>query len=275
LHKNYQVRNKGEDIMRFIISPSKRIILTVVLLFIIILFGFGFLMGDRYGESIAVLNKRMVPIYKVDRNDNKISITLDGTWGDSYTEKLLEIFEKNDIRVSFFFAGYWLEKYPNLVKKIASLGHDIGNHTYTHPHCNSISVKDLEKELQDTSKLIEKLTGKKPRFFRPPFGEYNNQVIKVANNLSYQVIQWSIDSHDWQDPGIDYIVNRVLDKTGSGDIILMHNNAPDTPEALEKIIPELKKRGFKIVPLSELVYDDNYYIESHSGLQVKQGSKGD
>lgn len=262
------------DKMDLILTPGKKIILGFALGIFIVVFSFGFLLGNKYGEAIPVLNQRLVPIYSVARDDNLVSITLDGTWGADYTEDILAILRENDIKITFFFAGYWLEKYPEIVKKIASEGHEIGNHSYTHPHFNQLSNEEIEKELESTSDLIEDLIGKRPRFFRPPFGEYNNNVIKTINDLDYQIIQWSIDSLDWMEPGVDKILERVL-KAESGDIILMHNNAPETPEALKTIIPDLKKRGYKIVPLSELVYSGNYFIESHSGRQVGQKNRGE
>jgi polysaccharide deacetylase family sporulation protein PdaB len=260
--------------MGWIITPSKKHILGISLVLLFFIFVTGFLLGNKYGEAIPVLNQRLVPIYKVAREDKMVAITLDGTWGADYTEQILDIFDKYDIKITFFFAGYWLEKYPELVKRIAAEGHEIGNHTYTHPHCNSLSREELIKELTDTNRLIKELIGKESKLFRPPFGEYNNQVIRTANELGFQVIQWSLDSLDWQEPGVDYIVNRILNNVEPGDIILMHNNAPDTPQTLDRIIPELQKRGYQIVPLSELVYQDNYYIESHSGVQVRQNKRG-
>ncbi|MFW5999015.1 MAG: polysaccharide deacetylase family protein [Halanaerobiales bacterium] len=259
--------------MNWIITPSRQILIIICLVLLNIIFIGGFLLGNKYGEAIPVLNQRLVPIYSVDRNEKVISITLDGTWGAKYTRDILDILKENEINITFFFAGYWLEKYPDLVKEIAAEGHEIGNHTYTHPHCNQLSCKQLTKELEDTSNYIEKLIGKRPLYFRPPFGEYNNQVIRTAKELGYQVIQWSLDSLDWQEPGVEAIINRISKKVKSGDIILMHNNAPDTPEALEKLLPLLKKEGYSIVPLSKLVYKDNYYIESHSGKQISRGNR--
>ncbi len=257
--------------MRWFLTWGKKLVISIICLVVIISFLSGFLMGDRYGESIPVLNKKLVPIYKVKRDDNKISLTLDGTWGAEYTEELLDLFAKHNIRVTFFFAGYWLEKYPQLVKQIAAHGHEIGNHTYTHPHCNSISREELIKELNDTSRLIQELTGKKPELFRPPFGEYNNKVIQIVRNNGYQVIQWSLDSLDWQGHSAQFIINRIMENVSSGDIILLHNNAPHTLTALKKLIPQLKEKGYIIVPLSELIYKDNYQIYTHNGLQVKEG----
>ena len=145
-------------------------------------------MGNKYGEAIPVLNQRLVPIYKVARDDKRIAITLDGTWGADYTEEILQILRENDVKITFFFAGYWLEKYPDILKKIAAEGHEIGNHSYTHPHFNQLSKEKIKEELESTSDLIEKLIGKRPVYFRPPFGEYNNNVIKTVTELGYQVI---------------------------------------------------------------------------------------
>jgi len=255
--------------MKFILTPGLKIVMGISLILLLMIFSFGFLLGNKYGESIPVLNQRLVPIYKVDTDQNLISLTLDGTWGADYTDEILDILRENNIKITFFFAGYWLEKYPDIVKRIAAEGHEIENHSFTHPHFNSLSREKIKEELESTSDLVEEIIGIRPRFFRPPFGEYNNNVIKTINNLDYQIIQWSIDSHDWMEPGVEYIVNRVLSNAGSGDIILMHNNAPDTPQALRRIIPKLKEKGLKIVPLSEMVYRDNYYIESYSGKQVR------
>src|SRR6056297_2841336 len=127
--------NLGGLKMRLFLTWGKNILISLVVAVVLSSFISGFFMGNRYGECIPVLNKRLVPIYKVKRNDKKIAITLDGTWGAEYTQDLLVLFEKYDLEVTFFFAGYWLEKYPNLVKQIAASGHEIGNHTYTHPHC--------------------------------------------------------------------------------------------------------------------------------------------
>ncbi|QTL98400.1 polysaccharide deacetylase family protein [Iocasia frigidifontis] len=261
--------------MSRIFVPSKKNIIIISTVIFILLFAGGFLLGNKYGEVIPVINQKLVPIYKVNRHDQKISITLDGTWGAEHTEEILKIFKENDVKITFFFAGYWLKKYPDLVKKIAADGHEIGNHTFTHPHCNSLSREKLSKELEDTSNLIKSLIGSSSPYFRPPYGEYNNQVIRTANELGYQVIQWSIDSLDWKEPGVDYIVDRVINNVESGDIILMHNNAPDTPASLKILLPKLKEMGYSVVPLSAMVYKNGYYIESHSGLQCKQTGRGD
>ncbi|AGB40686.1 putative xylanase/chitin deacetylase [Halobacteroides halobius DSM 5150] len=252
------------------IEFSKYDLLILCLILSISFFLLGLTVDNSYlQEAIKVNSERLVPIYKVNTDQKKVAITLDGMWGAKKTPQLLQIFRKYDVKITFFFGGNWLEENPNLVKEIAASGHEVENHSYTHPHMTKLGVNSIKKELQRTSELIEKLTGEKPNLFRPPFGEYDNQLIKTCRNLGYHVIQWSIDSLDWKDVSADFIVNRVLKNVSSGDIILMHNNGANTPQALEKLIPKLQQKGYEIVPVSELIYQENYYIEPHNGLQKK------
>lgn len=251
---------------------SKRTALVLVLILGLGFFILGNLSSDLSKKVSLLTSKRLVPIYKVDTSEKKIAITLDGMWGAKYTPKLLEVFKKNDVQVTFFFGGNWLEDYPDMVKKIAANGHEIGNHTYSHPHLNSLSKQEIKEELTMNQELIKSLVGEQPKLFRAPFGEYSDKVINVADQLGYYTIQWSIDSLDWKEPGTDSIVNRISDKVEPGDIILMHNNGVNTADALEILIPKLQERGYEIVKLSELIYRDNYYIESYSGVQKKRNT---
>lgn len=226
----------------------------------------GFFSASYYWNA-QVSTSRRVPIYAVETEEKRVAITLDGVWGADLTPQLLELFATHDLSITFFFGGYWLEEYPHVAETIFKAGHEIGNHTLTHPHLSKLTAHEIREELLKTEELIIEITGTKPRFFRPPFGDYNNRVLDVAEELGYQTIQWSIDSLDWRDPGPDVIVHQIKDQVFSGAIILMHNNAPDTPEALKTLIPYLLEEGYQLVPLSQLVLEDNYYIESHSGLQ--------
>lgn len=103
----------------------------------------------------------------------------------------------------------------------------------------------MKEELTKISDLIYEIIGKKPKYFRPPFGDYNNSVIETIRSEVYEIAQWTIDSHDWQEPRVDYIVNRVFENLTAGDIILMHNNALDTFEVLKILIPKLKEKNYE------------------------------
>ena len=237
-------------------------------------------LAARLAEPLAAMvassaGGRLVPIYKVDREEKWVSISFDATWGVDHTDRLLDILDRYGVKTTFFLAGYWVQKYPEYVRKIAARGHEIGNHSYEHPHLNSLSREAIRADLLRNHELLVELTGARPILFRPPFGEYSNKVIEVASELGYFTIQWSIDSLDWQDVSADFMVNRVMERVGPGDIILFHNAGKHTPEAVERLISTLQSQGYRIVPISELIYKENYVIESHSGVQRRIGGPGE
>ena len=130
--------------------------------------------------------------------------------------------------------------------------------------------KEIKKELNQTEKIINNYqnSASKNKLFRPPYGEYNNLVIQTARELDYQVVQWSLDSHDWMDPGKKYIIKRIKDNIEAGDILLFHNNSKNIVEILAEIIPILKQ-NYQFVKIEDLIYNNNYQIDSFTGLQSK------
>lgn len=221
-----------------------------------------------YNQLLNVFrnNSRELPVYCVETPEKKIAISFDAAWGANYTEDLLAILKKYDVKTTFFLVGFWVDKYPEMVKRIDEEGHEIGNHSSKHPHMSQLSKEQIIEELTKTSSKIEAVTNKKVVLFRPPFGDYNNRLITTSRELGLQVIQWDVDSLDYKDYGADAIVKRVLSKVKSGSIVLFHNNATYTKDALPVILENLQKEGYKIVPVSELVYKENYYID-HTGMQ--------
>ena len=212
--------------------------------------------------------ERKLPIYCVDTEKPQISISFDAAWGADDTDDLLRILEENDVKATFFLCGYWVEKYPEEVKRIAEAGHDLGNHSATHPHMSQISSEEIAKELADCHRKVKDLTGIEMDLFRPPFGEYDNHVIETATENGYYTIQWDIDSLDWKEQGPQAEINQVLNHKhlGNGSIVLFHNDAKYTPEVLDTIIKGLKEKGFELVPLSELILRENFEMD-HEGRQ--------
>jgi polysaccharide deacetylase family sporulation protein PdaB len=213
--------------------------------------------------------QRLVPIYYVDTEEKKVAFSFDACWGSAYTPTLLEILRENNIKTTFFLTGFWVEKYPEMVTKISKEGHEIGNHSYSHPHLNGLGEQEIKAELRKVGEMIFELTNVQPRLFRPPFGEYSNKVIIAAERCGYRTIQWSIDSLDWQELGKEPMVQRVTEKLHPGAIILFHNNGKYTAEALPEIIAWVKEQGYSIVPISELLYKENFYIDSNTGAQIQ------
>lgn len=209
---------------------------------------------------------RLVPIYDVRKVSKQVAISFDATWGTELTDEILQILKTHNLTTTFFLAGYWVDKHPDYVVKIAAAGHEIGNHSYSHPHMNTLSEQGIAYELQKNENLIKDLTGQRTTLFRPPFGEYNNQVISVASALGYHTIQWSVDSLDWKNLSSNQIYDRVMGQIKPGSIVLFHNAAPGTPGAIRRLIPDLLAKGYEILPISKLLHQGDFYID-HAGTQ--------
>ena len=219
------------------------------------------------------VNGKELPIYCVDTQEPKISISFDAAWGNDDTSRILEILAKHNVHATFFMTGGWVESYPDDVRAIYEAGHDLGNHSENHKQMSTLSADECKQEIQKVHDKVKELTGQDMILFRPPYGDYNDTLINTANSLGYHVIQWDIDSLDWKDYGADNIVSRVVDNDhlGNGSIILMHNGAKYTPDALERVITGLQEKGYEIVPISQLIYKENYEMD-HEGRQFIKGN---
>lgn len=208
-------------------------------------------------------NGKKLPIYRVNTDKPMVALSFDAAWGNEDTQKILDILKKYKINVTFFMTGGWVESYPDDVKAIKAAGHDLGNHSEHHKHMPQLSNSSICDELNSVTEKVEKLTNTKMCLFRPPYGDYNNALIEQAKNCGYYTIQWDVDSLDWKNYGVEPIVNTVLNHKSlrNGSIILMHNGAKYTAQALPKVIEGLQEKGFQIVPISKLIYKDNYHME--------------
>ena len=163
-----------------------------------------------------------------------------------------------------------MEKNPDFVKKIVDAGHEMGTHSRTHPYMSKLDEKAIRDELSTSSKAIERITGQKVTLFRPPYGDYDNLLVDTATAMGLYTIQWDVDSLDWKNLSATEIALRVVNGVKSGSIILCHNNGLHTAEALPMIFSTLKNKGYEFVPISQLIYLDNYTID-HSGKQLAAG----
>ncbi len=225
-----------------------------------------------FASVSSIFSEKDLPIYCVKTDKKQIAITFDGAWGNEDTATLLDILERQNVTATFFFTGGWVESFPEDVKTILSKGHEVGNHSENHKQMSKLSLEECKKELQIVHDKVKALTGLDMTVFRPPFGDYNDTVIKAAGDLSYHVIQWDVDSLDWKDYGADSILHTVTNHKhlGNGSIILMHNGAKYTKDALERLIINLKEQGYEFVKVSELIYKENYKID-HEGRQYVEG----
>ena len=212
---------------------------------------------------------RSLPIYSVATEEKKIAISFDCAWGVDYTDELLDIMQKNEVRCTFFAVQFWVEKYPEYAEKIVNAGHELGTHSRTHSYMSKLSKTEIESELSSSVKAIEKATGHKTNLFRAPYGDYNNLLIDTAKEMGLYTIQWDVDSLDWKNLSATEIALRIVNGAKNGSIILCHNNGLHTAKALPIIFSTLKNRGYEFVPIGELIYHDNFTIDA-SGKQHKK-----
>lgn len=217
----------------------------------------------------ASAGEAMLPVYRVERSDQLLSLTFDAAWGNEDIREILAILEKHQIRATFFVTGDWASAYPEEIRVITAAGHDIGNHSATHPRMTELSEESMKRELLSVQETVRELTGQQMSLFRAPYGEYNNRLLQTAAACGYQTIQWSVDSEDWREYGVEEIVEAVTKSRdlGSGAIILMHSGAKYTRDALEAVILTLEEAGYQFVPVSELIYTDHFRIDA-SGKQI-------
>ncbi len=241
-----------------------------LLLAIAVLVAFTGIYLSRNEVAEVFEQKRDLPIYSVDCNQKKVSITFDCAWEASDIPDIINTLKEHDVRASFFLVGHWAEKHPDAVKMMAENGHDVANHSYSHLRMGAIDNGKIRSEIAKCDDVIKKITGKKPELFRAPYGDYNNNVVLAARELNEFTIQWDVDSLDWK-PGItpEQIKNRVLKKVNNGSIILFHNDTQHTAKLLPSIIEALKSQGFEMVPVSELIMRENYEINVE-GRQIEK-----
>ena len=210
---------------------------------------------------------KLLPIYSVERSDNKISISFDCAYGVEYTDEILRVLNEYDVKCTFFAVEFWVEKYPEYAKKIVENGHELQTHSATHPKMSKLSKEEIKKELTTSINKIESVTGQKVTLFRAPFGDYDNEVISVATEMNLSTIQWDVDSLDWKDISAKQITDKIVSKTKSGSIILCHNNGLHTAKALPSVLARLKDKGFEFTKISDLIYKENYKINAF-GVQI-------
>ena len=219
----------------------------------------------------ASLATRKLPIYCVQRDDKCVSLTFDAAWGNEDTQQLIDILGKYQVKATFFVVGDWVDKYPESVQALADAGHEVMSHSNDHAHFSQLSSEQIVQNLNTCNDKIEAVTGIRPTLFRCPYGEYDDHVVGTVTDMGMYTIQWDVDSLDWKDYDASTIYQRVTSAVSSGSIILFHNAALHTPEALPSIIEYLLSEGYSIVPVSQLLLQEDYEMD-HTGRMCKVGT---
>lgn len=227
-------------------NTLKKLIIVLLVLSAVLLI-FNIVQSDLIRSTTSSLE----PIYQGKAGGKKIALTCNVVWGEEYVPQMLEILKRNNVKMTFYMGGKWVKDFPDLTNQIAK-DHELGNHSYSHPHPTFISKQENINEIKKTEDEIYRLTKQKTRLYAPPYGEFNQTVLEAADELGYKTLMWSIDTRDWQRPAPEEIVRRVCDKAHSGAIVLMHPTQP-TVEALPVIIENLKKQGYQLTTVSDVL----------------------
>ncbi|MGL5312864.1 MAG: polysaccharide deacetylase family protein [Peptostreptococcaceae bacterium] len=229
--------------MRHYKAPLLVTILSIMFIFSLYVYSYG-------------LSDDEVFIHCGSREKKLIALTFDDGPHPKETNQVLDVLKKYDVKATFFIAGKHANWYQEPLVRASKEGHEIGNHTFTHPDISNLSSSQIEDEIIKCEEILVKLTGKKPTLFRPPYGSYRKEdLAKIAQKFNYKIVLWStIDARDWENPQASKIANTITQKVKNGDIILLHDYATNnTVEALEILIPDLIKQGYKFVTVSELI----------------------
>jgi len=183
-----------------------------------------------------------------------IAMTFDDGPSATLTPKLLDLLAAHHIKATFFVIGENVAEHPEIVARAAQEGHEIANHSWSHPNFGKMSDEGIRSQLQRTDDAIKSATGKRPTLMRPPYGSITAREKRwIHDEFGYQIILWDVDPYDWKRPGPAVVRNRILKETRPGSIVLSHDIHPGTIEAMPSTFDALEAKGFKFVTVSELI----------------------
>ena len=234
--------------MKLLIINKKFIIASIVILILAIIM---FVAINIYNKSEATFNSN--PHYQGNMETKTIAFACNIDWGNEYIPEMLKIFKKDNIKITYFPTGKWAEKNQDILNDIYKEKHEIGNHGYSHIDYDKLDYERNREEIQKADSIISEILDIKLKYFAPPSGAFNDNTIKAANDLGYEVILWSIDTIDWRkDSTKSLIIDRVTKKAHNSAIVLMHPTE-ETVKALPEIINYLYEKGYKIGTISDVM----------------------
>ena len=257
--------------MMFVVR--RKSIVAVVMAVIMLIAGCMTLRGSGAAQVFFVQEtaaKRELPIYSVGTQTKQVALTFDAAWGAEDTQNIIDILAKYNVKATFFLVGIWVEKYPDAVNMLRDAGHEIGSHSSKHKFMSKMSQAEVVNDLTESMSKITQVSGVVPKVFRPPYGDYNNTLIKTCRSVGMTPIQWSIDSLDWKGLSAAEMLARIKDKLHEGGIILCHNGSEHIVEALPGIIEYISSQGYQFAKVSDMLYQQDYYIDNN-GVQRLNG----
>ncbi len=248
--------------MRIFVIKKSTLIRAAV--FVLLVIGAIVYTQVAFGGSAPVSSTaEAMPVCRVDSGEKVVAITIDTAFGDAdYTPQILEALEKEGVKATFFVMGLWANENQEATGNIAAAGHEIANHSMKHTRYPDLMTSEIVGDANNASDVIFQLTGYDPKIIRMPYGAFNAETVATLQNEGYIPVKWSLDANDWKGYDAKKITDGVLKNVKSGDIIMFQNNIAATPEALPAIILGLREEGFKIVTVSELLLDENSFVDA-------------
>ncbi|QKY69069.1 polysaccharide deacetylase family protein [Lentibacillus sp. CBA3610] len=213
------------------------------------------LVYEQIPPEITMDDLPAAPIFRGNPNKEMVTFLINVSWGTEHIPAILNILKEHNVKATFFVEGKWAMENTDYVKMIHEQGHVIGNHAYNHPVMSRLSRQDILEQISQTNEILEAITGETPKWFAPPSGDYNDQVVKAAAEQNMETILWSVDTIDWKNPSTSVMMNRVNSKIHPGATLLMHPT-PSIAEGLDSIIRSIKDRGYKIGTVNTMLSAD-------------------
>ncbi len=237
----------------------KKIILILLVIALTAVLGIA-LFTIFFDQAVLV---RKGTVYRVDESEKLVALTFDDGPSDIWTPKILDELKKCGVKATFFMLGEHVEQYPQVARRVAQEGHDIGNHSYGHGALLYYTKDELKETIKKTERIIKEATGVTTKYFRPPKAWLSKREKKKIKEMGYEIILWSLNSKDWVNFDDKYIIRYILRNVRPGDIILFHDsggvfakeggNRYETVLTIPRLIEKLKEKGYKCVTITELL----------------------
>ncbi|SFA76842.1 probable sporulation protein, polysaccharide deacetylase family [Lentibacillus halodurans] len=192
------------------------------------------------------------PIYRGHPDKDMVALLINVSWGTEHIPVILNILKEHNVKATFFIEGKWAMENTDYVKMIHEQEHVIGNHAYNHPVMSRLARQDMIEQISQTNEILEAITGETPKWFAPPSGDYNDQVVETADEQNMETILWSVDTIDWKNPSVSVMMNRVNNNIHPGATLLMHPTS-SIVEGLDSLIKSIKEKGYKIGTVDTLL----------------------
>jgi len=241
--------------MKFYVINGKRLKQSLIVV-IAAFFSASILYLGNLQQLVFLTKEGPMAIYKGEKAGKNVSLTFDISWGDEQAEKVLDVLKNEGVKnTTFFISASWAERHPQIVERIIKEGHEIGSMGYHYRNYADWDDKKIKRDILLADTTLKKLGIKEIKFLRPPNGNFNKRILRIADSYGYSIVHYSIDSKDYTNPGVDKIVDNVVSNVSGGDIILLHasDSATQTHKALPLIIKGLKAKKLQSVSIEELI----------------------